>query len=303
MQTENPVIQSIRINPSDKEAFAEISKQLGIPHHESFGKMVSLYKKMYTLEEESPNRMAQAKEVTVLFERLVGIYEEVLSSNDTLKEHMIETHTKALSDSEKKIHHLTEDIGKKNQIIDENQAAIESLKEEVSALKVSLKTAEDSLQKTAHLETAKEDLIESLRHEISTLNQRLVTTEEIQTRDMKKLEKYQLSLDQILFHYDALTKEKEMYVNAVDQMKTELRAQNENHLNLKFSLKEKDLEIQSLKEKTMALESSHTLLKSIHEKEKESLKEEYRQMYEKQILLLKEAYEIQVPKNLENKNE
>ena len=86
-------------------------------------------------------------------------------------------------------------------------------------------------------------------------------------------------------------------------MKRDLKEENEKHLNLRFSLKEKDMEIHAITERNKMLEASLDQLRSNHEKEKENIKEEYRQLYEKQMLMLKEAYALQMPRLIENENQ
>lgn len=299
MQNENPVIQSIRINPSDKETFAEISKQLGIPHHESFNRMVALYKKMYELEDQAPDRIAQAKEVTVLFERLVGIYEDVLTSNDTLKEQMVEAHTKTLSEKDKKLQKLVDECDAYKTQLKEKEAALDALRAEKSDLNIRIQTAEASLEKTTQIETYKDTLIENLKKENKALQINLEAAQEEQNTFLETLKPLGLTFDQLILQHQTLIEDKTMYVSAFDQMKKDLKEATDQTLALTLEKKELELKLTSLTEHQKQLIHQIENQTTAQALERERIKSEYKELYETQMNFLRETYDNHLSKAIQ----
>lgn len=285
-----PTTQSLRIAPIDKELFVEISKQLGIPHHESFSKMVGLYKDMYALEDKAPERLAQVRELQGLFERLLGIYEEVFTGNEQLNKQMVEQHAKALQLKDQvleKNRRDMEDVSSQKATLEETLKSKES---EIENLKKQLNTARESLEKNDQLKVYKDALVESLQSELALKAQHLQRLEEEEKKRSAFLDAKKMTLEQLVTAYEGAIDDKQHLSDTVEVLKYDLKNQNDTIKKLKEHALQ--LELQNKHATTVVDSKDEALeaLKAKHAIDLEQVKAEYKNLYESQIALLKETF-------------
>lgn len=283
-----------RVKEEDKLLFVELGKKLHLTQHELFGKIVTTFLKMESIEGITQNNKGHAVELSGHLDRVLAIFMELITSTENIGENIKEQHK--------------EDIKEK-------QGRIKELEGRIDRLKTEKKANEETINKSFDKEVAYYKEIEGLKKEIvqnshiiedknTIINDKEATIDSLskETEEYKIFEvKYQKQSEDMLIMSTTL-KELESEVSALNSnisikalennnLTEKLNDLNERITELISEKKEKSLEITRLKE-----ESSYEIselrkeVKELNSKliEKIELNQENEKKYRKQISELME---------------
>jgi len=289
-ENNSTVAFNTRVKNDDKEEFIQMSKELGIPQHEAFRKMVDIFKKMNDFDVTAPGRKAQGEELQVIFDRLLSIYGDVLTSNENLKDNMIEQHARELGLREKEIREVKDAIKEKDESSKQLSKDFKVAENEVKLMNDRLSELAESENKSTQIIKGKETIERELNEKIASLNEMVAGSRKRENIIEKECEDLGLNITQIITEYKkAISSEKEIK-EAQKQLLSKIAEKENIATSQVHDLKDKDIEINGLKKQIEFFNAEIESLRNEHRESIIQLKQEHRDTIDKN----KKEYLIQI---------
>jgi predicted nucleic acid-binding Zn-ribbon protein len=244
---------SSRVRKKDREDFIQLASELGETQHETFHKMLNTFKKMNELDKNAPGRKNQAEELQGIFDRLLTIYNDVLTSNENLKQDLFDKHTREIGLREKELRNLNysiEDLKNENkQLKKENTASlkeIKSLNDNIASLNEVIIRMTKAEEKNSEIIKDKELLISKLNNEVIDLNETIKKKDKYYETIEKECNELGMTPTEIIENYKQLISDKYENEKLIYTLEEDIKEKDILINNQVQEIKSKDIKIEGL---------------------------------------------------------